>query len=67
MNIILIACATAVAVYLLPILILVVAEIVVLLIEPFIAINNIWHNLWLLIVKQIDKKKENKDISNLEL
>lgn len=67
MNVILTAVGIAIIIYLLPIIIIAVLLVLSLLLEPFKDINNIWCNLWKMATNKINRKREDKDISNLEL
>ncbi|MGN1124610.1 MAG: hypothetical protein ACI4SM_00340 [Candidatus Gastranaerophilaceae bacterium] len=67
MNVLLTAVGIAVIIYLLPVIIIAVLLVLSLLLEPFKDINNIWCNLWKMTTNKINRKREDKDISNLEL
>ena len=67
MKILLSAFLIAVIIYLLPLIAFVIAVGFSIMIEPIKIINNMWCAIIDSIRKHIGKKREDKDISNLEL
>ena len=71
MNIILSAILMAVIIYLLPVIVVLLliffGILFQILWEPMKVVNNIWCTIIDYIKKYISKKREDKDISNLEL
>lgn len=67
MKILLSAFLIAVIIYLLPVIAFVLAMVFSIMIEPIKIMNSTWCAIIDYVRKHISKKREDKDISNLEL